>query len=125
MSFLYQFSNQKYLNIETFRKNGIGVKTPVWFVQDGNKIFIQTIAESGKVKRIRNNEKVNIAPCKMDGTLIGEWQPAIGKEVKETDISKKVNRMLNQKYGLMKALFGLTATLKKTQNTIIEVKKEE
>ena len=25
------FSEKKYLNLETFKKNGDGVKTPVWF----------------------------------------------------------------------------------------------
>ena len=29
-----QFVWAKYLNLETFRKTGIGVRTPVWFAQD-------------------------------------------------------------------------------------------
>jgi hypothetical protein len=57
------FEKQKYLNIETFRKNGEGVRTPVWFVQDGEVLYARTIANSGKVKRIRNNGQVKIAPC--------------------------------------------------------------
>jgi len=61
------FKKQKYLNLETLRKSGVGVRTPVWFVQDGNVLFVRTIADSGKVKRIRNNPQVNIAPCKVDG----------------------------------------------------------
>jgi hypothetical protein len=32
-----ELTRQQYLNIETFRKNGQGVKTPVWFVEDGDK----------------------------------------------------------------------------------------
>jgi len=50
------FTSQQYLNLETFRKNGAAVKTPVWFVQDGDAIFVRTLANSGKVKRIRNNK---------------------------------------------------------------------
>ena len=29
-----QFAKAKYLNLETFRKTGVGVRTPVWFAQD-------------------------------------------------------------------------------------------
>jgi hypothetical protein len=29
-----QFAGAKYLNLETFRKSGIGVRTPVRFAQD-------------------------------------------------------------------------------------------
>ena len=43
-----QLNRQQYLNIETFRKSGVGVKTPVWFVQDGDTIFVRTGADSGK-----------------------------------------------------------------------------
>jgi PPOX class probable F420-dependent enzyme len=67
-----QLTQQQYVSLETFRKNGTGVKTPVWFVQDGDTLFVRTIANSGKVKRIRSNGHVNIAHCKSDGTLIGE-----------------------------------------------------
>ncbi|HAE59309.1 MAG TPA: PPOX class F420-dependent oxidoreductase, partial [Anaerolineae bacterium] len=47
------FQNQQYLSIETFRKNGQGVKTPVWFVQDGEVLYIWTQTDSGKAKRVR------------------------------------------------------------------------
>ncbi len=69
------FAGQKYLNLETFKKNGTGVKTPVWFAADpsasldsnGAKLYVYTIGVSGKVKRIRNNPHVKIAPCDMRG----------------------------------------------------------
>ena len=64
---LEQFQKQQYLNIETFRKSGQGVKTPVWFAQDGDSLYVWTQADSGKAKRIRNNGDVNIAPCTASG----------------------------------------------------------
>jgi PPOX class probable F420-dependent enzyme len=117
-----QLSRQQYLNIETFRKSGLGVKTPVWFVQDGETVFIRTIANSGKVKRIRHTGQVNIAPCKADGTLLGDWAPATAREVVDQMIDRKVDRMLDKKYGLMKKLFGLVSTLQGRKNTVLEVK---
>lgn len=71
MTSLDQLTQQQYMNLETFCKSGVGVKTPVWFVQDGDTIFVRTVANSGKVKRIRNNGLVNIAPCKANGFLLG------------------------------------------------------
>jgi PPOX class probable F420-dependent enzyme len=117
-----QLSEQQYLNLETFRKNGAGVRTPVWFVQDGDTLFVRTAANSGKVKRIRNNGQVNIAPCKMDGALLGEWLPAKAREVIDDDTSQKVDRLLDRKYGLMKKMFALASTLQGRKYTILEMK---
>jgi PPOX class probable F420-dependent enzyme len=75
------FSGQKYLNLETFKKSGEGVKTPVWFAAEPSakldstdaKLYVYTIGVSGKVKRIRNNSSIKIAPCNMRGDVQGEW----------------------------------------------------
>ncbi len=117
-----QLYNQQYINLETFRKNGLGVKTPVWFVHDGETLFVRTIANSGKVKRIRNCGKVNIAPCKADGTLLSDWLPAQAREVKDEATGKKVDRLLDRKYGLLKKMFALASALQGRQYTVLEVK---
>ena len=46
------FKDYQYINVETFRKNGKGVKTPVWFVNDANTLAVRTESSSGKMKRI-------------------------------------------------------------------------
>jgi PPOX class probable F420-dependent enzyme len=119
---LDQLTRQQYLNLETFRKSGVGVRTPVWFVQAGDTVFVRTVANSGKVKRIRNNEQVNIAACKVDGTLLGEWAPAVARELKDEETDRKVNRLLDQKYGLMKTMFALVSALQGRKYTILEAK---
>jgi PPOX class probable F420-dependent enzyme len=119
------FEKQKYLNLETFRKSGMGVKTPVWFVQDGEVLFVRTASDSGKVKRIRNNSRVNIAPCRMDGALSGDWIPAVAREVNDPDIDRKVDKLLDRKYGLMKKLFSLAGGSNGRKNAILEMKVSE
>ena len=119
---LASFEKQKYLNLETFRKSGEGVKTPVWFVQDGDVLFVRTIADSGKVKRIRNYSLVNIAPCKMDGTLLGDWIQAEAREVLDQEIDRKVDSLLGKKYGLMKKIFSMSAGREGRKNTVLELK---
>jgi len=121
MTALEQFKKQKYLNLETFRRNGESMKTPVWFVLDDEILYVQTMANSGKVKRIRNKGSVNITPCKMDGTPTGSCVPASAREVTDVEIAKKVNCLLEKKYGLMKKLFALQATRQGRKDTILEI----
>jgi PPOX class probable F420-dependent enzyme len=125
MTGIDQLAKWQYLNLETFRKNGVGVRTPVWFVQEGDTVFVRTVANSGKVKRIRNSGRVAIAPCKIDGTLLGEWFPAQAREVTDKDTSQQVDHLLNRKYGLMKKMITLFSSLQRRQETILEVKVRE
>jgi len=122
MSTNNQFIRQKYINIETFRKNGEGVKTPVWFVEDEHNLYLSTETTSGKAKRIRNNGKVNVAPCKMDGRLVGEWVPAEARELTDTTDTLRVKRLLNKKYGLLKKLFDAQRTRRGVEDTVLEIK---
>jgi uncharacterized protein len=66
----------RYLSLTTFRRDGRGVATPVWFVQDGGLILVQTGEQSGKVKRIRRNPAVTIARCTASGRVRGRPVPA-------------------------------------------------
>ena len=125
MRLLESFSHQQYLNLETFRRSGVGVKTPVWFTQDGDTLFVRTVDNSGKVKRVRQNGSVNIAPCKVDGALLGVWTPATAREVKDLAIDRKVDRLLGQKYGLMKTFFGVASALQGRKYTVLELKVSE
>ena len=46
---------RKYISLTTFRKNGTGVATPVWFGEEDEKLYVMTLNKMGKMKRIRNN----------------------------------------------------------------------
>ncbi|MGH7410946.1 MAG: hypothetical protein ACREJ6_07830 [Candidatus Methylomirabilis sp.] len=39
---LAQFSRQRYVNLETYRRNGQGVRTPLWFVEDRGVLYMLT-----------------------------------------------------------------------------------
>ena len=66
-----QIQGQNYVSLKTFRKSGAGVATPVWFGEDGGKIYVMTRSDMGKTKRIRNNPKVRVAPCSVRGKVTG------------------------------------------------------
>ena len=59
----------KYLSVITFRRSGEPVATPVWFVEEDGRLYVDTDSESGKVKRIRANPHVLVAPCTASGKL--------------------------------------------------------
>ena len=52
----------RFLNLTTFRKSGVPVLTTVLFALANDKIYVWTPKDSGKVKRIRNDDSVQIAP---------------------------------------------------------------
>ncbi len=72
-------SGQKYISLATFRKSGVKVATPVWFGEDGGKLYVMTLSKMGKTKRIRNNPQVTVAPCTMRGKLTGPEIAAIAR----------------------------------------------
>lgn len=119
---LKQFEGKSFLNLETFRKNGAGVKTPVWFTQNEKTIYVRTVAGSGKVKRIKNSGDVKIVPCEANGTPTGEWIAAQAVEVTDPDSADLVRRLLEKKYGVVqvKAFAAMTA-LRKEKYTVLKI----
>jgi PPOX class probable F420-dependent enzyme len=114
-----------YLNLETFRKNGAGVRTPVWFAADptadirsrGAKLYIYTIGNTGKVKRVRNNPRVKIAPCDRTGGLQGDWIDANARVVEGAEAALGL-KLLTQKY-FLKRLFDLFAVFRRTKREVL------
>jgi PPOX class probable F420-dependent enzyme len=116
-----------YLNMETFRKNGEGIRTPVWFAADpatslrssDAKLYIYTIENTGKVKRVRNNPRVKVAPCGRTGTLEGEWIDAQARVVVGEEAARGLN-LLSQKY-FLKRIFDLFAVFRKTKREVLVI----
>jgi len=119
------FAGQKYLNLETFKKNGTGVKTPVWFTADPSasldsndaKLYVYTIGVSGKVKRIRNNPRVKIAPCDMRGRVLGEWVEARA-EIVTGEEDARGTQLLKNKYFPWKQLLDFFAKFRRRDHTV-------
>jgi len=109
-----KFNNHQYINVETFRKNGIGVKTPVWFAQDDDSLVVRTESSSGKMKRIRNNQRVRIAACDARGGVLGEWMDAQAEIIADEDEKKRIDRLVAKKYGLMKRFMDVFGKMRKS-----------
>jgi PPOX class probable F420-dependent enzyme len=115
-----QFEDQKYMNLESYRKNGTPVATPVWFAEDGGVFFIYSLADAGKVKRIRNNPRVRIVPCDVRGKPKGTWVDASAK-IADAATAAKGHQLLNQKYGLLKRVGDVFSKLRKRERAVITI----
>ena len=117
---LAQFDGQNYISIETFKKNGQGVKTPVWFVLHNDAFYVYTEADSWKVKRLRNNPRVRVAVCNIRGTTAGPWLDATASLV-EGDERIDADKRLNRKYFLKKILNVLSRINRQHRRAMIKI----
>ena len=88
---------EKYIALTTFRKNGVPVTTPVWFGEEGDKLYIMTRSISGKYKRIRNNPQVRVAPCTIRGVVTGP-QFAATARILPPEEHAQARKAINRKY---------------------------
>ena len=94
-----QFAGEKCISIETYRKTGDPVRTPVWFVEENGELFVRTNSDTGKMKRIRNNPRVRVATCNMRGSIKGAWVDGEARTI-DTESSEHIFSLLKKKYGL-------------------------
>jgi PPOX class probable F420-dependent enzyme len=122
------FAGHKYLNLETFKKSGDSVKTPMWFAAEPSarlessdaKLYVYTIGVSGKVKRIRNNPRVRIAPCNMRGDVRGDWVDARAEIVTGPEAAYGT-KLLNKKYFPLKQILGFFAMFSRRGRTVFVI----
>ncbi len=110
----------QYMNLFTYRKSGEAVKTPVWFALRGGKVYVMTVEGTGKVKRIRNHPRVLIGPSDQRGNPRGETVDGVARVLgpQEEGVAKEA---LDEKYGLLKAVFDFFMTVRGTQRAWVEI----
>ncbi len=112
---------QQYMNLTTYRKTGVAMVTPVWFALDSDKgrerIVMITAPIAGKLKRIRNNPKVEVGPSNGRGKPLGPTITARARILSEAE-GKVAEELLNRKYGFVKKLWNLFIIRGKPMNYI-------
>src|SRR5215469_7853109 len=122
---LAQFADSKYLSLETFRKTGAGVRTPVWFAEAPSSqaqatFYVYTLPDSGQVKRIRNNPSIRIAPCNMRGDVRGEWVKSSRALVRRRR-GWQGQELLVDKYGLAKRIGDFFSRLRGRTQCVLAI----
>lgn len=95
-----------YVSLATYRKDGTTVATPVWLSSDGEKLYVWTEARSGKVKRLRNDARVLLAPCDSRGALQGTAVEGTAYVVDDASGVAAIESLHKAKYKLQFSLFG-------------------
>ena len=88
----------RYLSVTTFKRDGSGVATPVWFVSDGTRLFALTDLHSGKIRRIHRNPRVLVASCRMDGKLRKEPVAARAEVLTANTELERIQKLLSARY---------------------------
>ncbi len=97
----------QYISLTTYKKDGTAVPTPVWVSRAGNKLFVLTDAQAGKVKRIRNRGHVVLAPCDARGGSQGASVDASARLVEDLAEIAKIDTLHKAKYGIQYRAMGL------------------
>lgn len=116
----HQFADQKYLNLETYRKNGTSVATPMWFAEHHGTLYVYSRADAGKVKRIRQNSTVRVVPCTAGGTPTGDWVGGTARMLDEPDATLG-HQLLTAKYGWLKRVGDLVSRLRNRARVVMAI----
>jgi uncharacterized protein len=100
-----------YLSLTTFRKDGTPVATPVWASRDSEHLYVWTETDAGKIKRLRNNCRVLLAPCDSRGGLQGAQVEGTAVVLNSPSDVDRLRTLHRAKYGLQFRLFDGFASL--------------
>ena len=118
-----QFIDQKYLSLETYKRDSTPIQTPVWFVTENDQLYITTKETTGKVKRLRNNQNARIAVCSMKGDIKSNWVDVGLEKIPEESNVEKIVKLRKKKYGFSARLVSMFTSQKgKTMAYSIEVR---
>jgi PPOX class probable F420-dependent enzyme len=106
---IHEFDKNQYLSLATFRKSGVAVETPVWFAALGDKLYVFTAGNSGKVKRLRNSPAARIAPCDGRGRLRGPSRETQARIIADPAIVAQAIAALRKKYGWLALITDFAA----------------
>ena len=118
---LRPFAGARFLSLESYRKNGNAVRTPLWFVEEGGVLYVSTSADSGKVKRLRRNPRVRIVPSNFRGNPRGDWVEAAAR-FEAAPAAARAQELLVAKYGWQKRLINFFGRLSGRTSVVISIR---
>jgi PPOX class probable F420-dependent enzyme len=100
-----------YVSLATFRKTGVRVATPVWCATDGGDHYVFSEGAAGKIKRLRNSDRAELAICDVRGKLKSGWLPVRAVVLEDPVEIARALAALRRKYGWQMRLADLGARL--------------
>ena len=118
---LAPFVGQRYLNLESVKRDGTPVQTPVWFAEEQGVLYVYTLANAGKVKRVRRHPRIRLAPSTMRGKVIGPWAEADTTIVDATTAAHGY-ALLRHKYGWLKGVGDVFSRMMHRERVVIAIR---
>ena len=106
-----RFEGKRYINLATFKRDGSSVPTPVWFAELDGHLVAFSERRAGKMKRLRNSPRAQVAVCDARGRLRGEWIEASAHAVDDPAAIDAAFAALRRKYGWQMRVADLLSTL--------------
>jgi uncharacterized protein len=101
-----------YINLRSYKRDGGAVDTPVWCAGLDGKLYVFTLRETFKVKRISRNPKVQVCKCDVRGKVLGPWLDAECRVLEGGgDVERRAYAAFIDKYGLQMRIGNLLSTL--------------
>lgn len=108
---MQELRDERYISLATFRKNGKAVETPVWFGESQGRLYVFTLRESGKIKRLRNSSRARVAACDMRGRVHGAWRDASARILDDPATIARAHAALRDKYGMVMSISDVLSRL--------------
>jgi PPOX class probable F420-dependent enzyme len=96
--------DEQYALVVTFRRLGEPVPTPVWFGLHRGLLYVESLADAGKVRRLRHDPHVRVAPCTIRGRRTGPFTEGVGRILAAAE-EKAAEAALDRHYGLRRRLY--------------------
>lgn len=113
-----RFPNRQVISLESYKRDGAPVQTPVWFVEDSGTIYVRTSPKTWKAKRIRKNPAVRIAPSNMRGEILGSWIKGEAHFV-EGEEATRILQLFKKRYGIMGRIIDFFNSFRERESLII------
>jgi PPOX class probable F420-dependent enzyme len=114
-------SGHKHALVVTFKRDGTAVPTPIWFgLDEVGRLYFRTGATVAKVRRIRNDPRVLVAPCTLRGKPLGPSIEATARVV-APDEKDHAETSIQSNFGLGRRLYESAADSVGADEAYVEV----
>lgn len=117
---LAEIASHKRALLVTYRRDGTPVPTPVWAAAHDGRLYVRSERASGKLKRLRNDAFLLVAPCTVRGKPLGAPLEAVAR-VLAPEEECKAERALARRYGLGRSLFERAMDLLRVDMCFLEI----
>jgi uncharacterized protein len=104
----------------SYRRDGTPVPTPVWAAVADGLLYVRSERSSGKIKRLRRDSRLLLAPCTVRGDPLGAPLEASAR-VLDRGQENVAERALDRRYGLGRELFERAMDLLRVDMCYLEI----